>query len=315
MVVELAKGRIPWNKGKRGCYSEEYRQKISDGKKGSIPWNKGKVGCYSEETRKRMGEVNIGNMWNKGLIRTEETRQRISLSKKGKPYPNYKRTPEGNRRIIESPNSAVFKKGDAPWNKGLPISDEVRKRISATEKAIGHQPSDEARRKAIEVNRSRPRSLEHRHKLSIALKGHKMSLESRAKMSKSHKGVPLSQSHKIALTRATFKTCRERRPTKPEYVLGEIIEKVCPQEYKYTGNGVVVIGYNNPDFTNVNGQKKVIEMFGDYWHRNQNPQDKIDKYAQFGFSCLVIWEKEVKNTPEIVMAKVKQFNEHIRSGE
>ncbi len=49
-----------------------------------------------------------------------------------------------------------------------------------------------------------------------------------------------------------------------------------------------------PDFFNINGQKKVIEMFGDYWHQGQNPQDKIDRYAKSGFDCLVIWERELK---------------------
>jgi group I intron endonuclease len=45
---------IPWNKGKTGLYSEEYRRKISEANKGQIPWNKGKKGVYTEETRHRI---------------------------------------------------------------------------------------------------------------------------------------------------------------------------------------------------------------------------------------------------------------------
>ncbi len=61
------------------------------------------------------------------------------------------------------------------------------------------------------------------------------------------------------------------RPTKAEFDLNVLIELACPKQYKYTGNGQVIIGGMSPDFTNTNGQKKVIEMFGDHWHQGQNP--------------------------------------------
>ena len=48
-----AEGKIvSWNKGKKGCFSEETRRKISEG-------NKGKK--HSEETIKRMSEQRSGN--------------------------------------------------------------------------------------------------------------------------------------------------------------------------------------------------------------------------------------------------------------
>lgn len=43
-----------------------------------------------------------------------------------------------------------------------------------------------------------------------------------------------------------------------------------------------------PDFVNIK-KRKVIEGFGDYWHRNDNPQDKIDSFGKFGYDCLIIW--------------------------
>ncbi len=66
-------GVEPWNKGKRGVYSEKHIEhlkqvkigtklsketkiKISDKKKGSNPWNKGRKGIYSEEVIQRMRE-------------------------------------------------------------------------------------------------------------------------------------------------------------------------------------------------------------------------------------------------------------------
>ena len=99
-----------------------------------------------------------------------------------------------------------------------------------------------------------------------------------------------------------------RKPTKPEIKLGELIEQACPNEYKYVGDGEVIIGRSNPDYINTNGQKKIIELFGNYWHRNDNPQDKITNYVKYGFQTLIIWESELKE-PELVLQKIKEFVE------
>ena len=65
----------------------------------------------------------------------------------------------------------------------------------------------------------------------------------------------------------------------------------------YCGNGKFWISVDeknlNPDFK-VHGQKKVVEVFGDYWHKGENPQDRIDLYNQVGFKCLVFWGHELK---------------------
>ena len=62
-----------------------------------------------------------------------------------------------------------------------------------------------------------------------------------------------------------------------------------------------------PDFVNVNGKKKLIELYGDYWHRNDNPQDRINLFKKFGWDTLVVWEKELKD--EILLKeKILEFN-------
>ena len=40
--------------------SMETRQKLSKVRKGRVPWNKGKIGIYSDESRKRMGKTKEG---------------------------------------------------------------------------------------------------------------------------------------------------------------------------------------------------------------------------------------------------------------
>lgn len=46
---------------------------------------------------------------------------------------------------------------------------------------------------------------------------------------------------------------------------------------------------------NVNGQKKLIELYGNYWHKNENPNNRIKHFKKYGFDTLVIWEKELKD--------------------
>jgi len=58
-------------------------------------------------------------------------------------------------------------------------------------------------------------------------------------------------------------------PTSPELCLGGLLDKHFPGEWRYTGNGDTLIGGKSPDFLNVNGQKAVIELFGDYCIRKK----------------------------------------------
>ena len=55
------KGRIPWNKGKTGIYSDETRKKISENQKGRTPWNKGIL--MSEESKKKISDTKKTDIW------------------------------------------------------------------------------------------------------------------------------------------------------------------------------------------------------------------------------------------------------------
>jgi len=72
---------------KRGPYSEESKLKISLSGKGRIPWNKGKKGVYSEETLQKMrGKVFTKeyldklSKTHKGIIPSKETRMKMSIA-------------------------------------------------------------------------------------------------------------------------------------------------------------------------------------------------------------------------------------------
>lgn len=88
-------------------------------------------------------------------------------------------------------------------------------------------------------------------------------------------------------------------PNKPEKIILDIIG----DNGWYSGNGNYWIHFNNnsnknPDFK-IHGKNKVIECYGDYWHRNDKPEDIVKLYNEVGYECLVIWEHELKNIDKV----------------
>jgi very-short-patch-repair endonuclease/DNA-directed RNA polymerase subunit RPC12/RpoP len=102
------------------------------------------------------------------------------------------------------------------------------------------------------------------------------------------------------------------KPNKPERLLGMLLGK----DYKFVGDGKVILGGFCPDFINCNGQKKIVELYGDYWHtKDQYAIDKdkrrLKEYSKLGYSTLIIWEKELKNINKLTN-KLKKFREKIK---
>lgn len=102
-------------------------------------------------------------------------------------------------------------------------------------------------------------------------------------------------------------------PTKPEKKVIEIIkENKFP--LIYTANGKIMIEGFVPDFMDNNGSKKIIEVFGDYWHKLPNvikrDEKKLNIYTKYGFQILILWEHELKTLSKNIIAhKIKDFLE------
>lgn len=100
-----------------------------------------------------------------------------------------------------------------------------------------------------------------------------------------------------------------KRPTLPEKRVNQIC-KINNLTFEYVGNGKKSILRYVPDFIDENN-KKIIEVFEDYWHTINNGIIKKDKikiksYKKLGYQPLIIWEKELKD-PQKVTEKIINF--------
>jgi very-short-patch-repair endonuclease len=77
-----------------------------------------------------------------------------------------------------------------------------------------------------------------------------------------------------------------------EVFLQILLEIILPTEWIYVGNNQLNISGKNPDYVHKSGNK-LIEYYGRYWHRNDNPNERIKFFRERGYECLVIWEDEL----------------------
>jgi len=107
-------------------------------------------------------------------------------------------------------------------------------------------------------------------------------------------------------------------PNKPEKFIYKLLQQLFPNQYKFVGDGKdkdFIIAGKCSDFININGQKKIIEMFGDYWHgekktgipNEQHEQERIDLFAQHGYQTLIIWEHELEDSV-LLEKKLEDFS-------
>jgi len=79
-------------------------------------------------------------------------------------------------------------------------------------------------------------------------------------------------------------------------------------DVEFVGDGSFWIGYppRNPDFIHRNN-RKIVEFFGNYWHKSGDELDRIGHYGKYGWDCFVVWESDYIADKELMIAKVKEF--------
>jgi hypothetical protein len=228
-----------------------------------------------------------------------------------------------------------FAKGHA--RKGVPMTEEHKMKISRA--LTGRQMSEDARKKLM----GRKHSAETREKLRQIATGKThifseagkeklrqkrklqiFSEETKQKISIAGKGrIPWNRGIPMPdVTKAKRRKLwtdpifvqkvlsgGKKSPNKPERTLLQILEDLYPGEWRFVGDGRIIIDGRCPDFINCNGQKKIIELFGDYWHRHDDPLARIERFKAFGYDTLIIWERELKSLGPL-LSKLQSFNQH-----
>jgi len=211
-------------------------------------------------------------------------------------------------------HSAATKKKISDGNKGKKITKRsIEKRIETRRKRFnGKYFSDRGYKNMYNSKRSEKILKSRRNN---GLPWH--SKKSTEKMSKSHKKRLKNPKYRVKISKLVKKTWKNytkdqkhdrlakmirssgKRPNKCEIVVNTILNNLYPGEYKYVGDGKVWIGNANPDFMNVNGQKKVIEFFGEFYHKSSDEELRRCLFEKYGFKCLVIWGKDLRSNNKL----------------
>jgi len=93
-------------------------------------------------------------------------------------------------------------------------------------------------------------------------------------------------------------------PNIPETRLLKILNEL-NTNYRFVGDFSFWINRANPDFVDTK-HKRVIEMFGEYWHEKTEVKERTEYFQKYGYSTLVIWDYELKNE-EMVKQKILDF--------
>lgn len=245
-------------------------------------------GCGNEGIYKfKNGKVCCSEITNK----CPKIRKKNSKKNSGKNNGMYgkKHSKETKRKIGEKSKEKIF-------------TDEYREKLRqaniGNKKRLGIKHSDESKLKIS--NSLKGRTLSEKNKLGIskALKGRKFSKEWRHKLSKSRK--KLFKDPKFV---KKYKKWISQKPTKIEVIIEKLVVKY---GFEYVGDFSLWIDGKNPDFINKK-DKKIIEVFGDYWHKKEDEYIRYKHFKNNGYKILVIWEHEIYKNFENVKRRFYKY--------
>lgn len=299
---------IPWNKGLTKTIDPRVQAPRTAFKRGNMPYNKGLNKTELANMNKRVGA------WPKGVHRASDTKQKIVEANRGRRAWNRgitKNDPRGKNLRGGRPV------GLPPWNKGKKgaLSKEALEHITEANKREGKKRKDARRLIFCERCSQRSSALWQDHAFRqriLEIFNTEESKKRRAQAAKKRAQGLWKDSNYRNETLARLARAQYRRPNGPERQLQKILDRYFPHDWKYTGDGSVTIEGFSPDFTNCNGLKAIIEVFGDYWHNRANNKwyqtelGKMMAYGSLGYKCLVVWEHELVDELA-VFHKVKVF--------
>ena len=254
--------------------SEQTREKLSIATKNS----------YTDELREIRRQAMLRRYSNPNERELQSKRMKLALDN------NITKTrmSEGQKERIHLPSSYAKM---ISMRKDRITTEETRKKIRlatlGNTSHLGHRHPPEAIEKMREIKLGKVASEETKMKMSKTGKQRWQDLEYKDK------------------TIRKLMSAQYIRPNKPEVALLELLNIVTPNDWQYVGNGSLIVCGKNPDFWN--GDHKLAELYGDYWHQGENPEERIQLFGKHGYKTLVIWEKELKE-PEKVLSKIAEFS-------
>jgi len=210
------------------------------------------------------------------------------------------------------------------WNKGLTKETDVRIALAANKMSIAHMgqtPWNKGLTKETDsrlIEMGKKVSNEHMGK-SSGMKGKHLTQETKDKCRKANLG---RKPWNTGLTKETdtrvlaISNSQKEHWQDPEYAK-KCLHRRTPsgseqtfidqhKEFRFVGNGQLVIGGKNPDFVSIINDHKLIEIWGEHYKIGRNPKDLIDFYKVRGYECLIIWAEELRHLEKIAV-RVKKF--------
>jgi len=178
--------------------------------------------------------------------------------------------------------------------KGVSLSDERRNNISInTKKSLA---SWEKRQKMSNSARQ-SMTKERRKRISLCVKELWANDEYRKHMTQIRRNLWMNEKFKEKQIKVLADS-RKKRPTSIEKKLIEL-NKIYDIDLEYVGDGKTWINCMNPDFINFK-KKKIVELFGSYWHKKCDKKRRTNHFKKYGFDCLVVWDYEMINEIQLM---------------
>ena len=319
------KGFSAWNKG-MSKYKSQLCQcgcgKMAAPKRNFIKGHQGTKKYLPERMKTKYCKCGCGEevKWNRDFVSGHNARiTKHSVKRKIELTPQFCECGCGNKaksgkRYIYGHNA----KGKSSWSAGL--TKKTNKSIAAISKSLTGRNLSEEHKKSVSEGIKRkwkdpeyrrkgtqPKSLEMKEKIRRGVnRYYKKNPNAKVNLSEKQKQLWKDEEYKEKQLQLIGEG-KIIHPNKPETIILNLLNKLFPKEYKFTGDYSLIINGKNPDFVNCNGQKKIIELAGDYWHEKSYNKDRAKVFKPFGYKTLVIWEHELKNINKVIK-KIERFH-------
>lgn len=226
---------------------------------------------------------------------SDKVSKKFSESKKGKEPWNKGLTKEGDERVKE------YSEKIRPWNKGKTAEE------------------DERIEKIAQANKGNTPPNKNQHKMECEWCGKTFSVPKSRTEGQHERRFCSSECYwewKSESGQGLKSLLGIKDPNSLEQRIVKIIEDN-NLPFKYVGDGKVVLSGRCPDFVHTDGQKKIIEVFGDYFHDpdlnetvewERTEEGRKELFKEFGFDTLVLWQSNLEEMSNKEIAnKIKKF--------